>query len=518
MQIGINLSTFLISLAATMALLMSHKRIITSIVSLAIMLTVTSLGRLLMCVGRTMDMVRLGILFIQVGSCFSPLLLIRILAGLCDIKPPKGIMTLLNLLALAVYILSFPIPGMNLFYKSLSMEVTDGCTRLTKVFGPLHFLYPLMLTSYMLVCIGLLISALRHNRKAHIRTVVTTVFFVVIIMLFYLLDRVLDNGVEYSTHGYFLAMVLLMWRMERANMYDLSTNISASIEALDQNAYIEFDKAFRCTAVNKLARKLFPEIDQKWRLNRKIPRYDSYLYNEVILWLYNRKKGDKKTIEIGDRFYELIVRPIPYLNNKCVGYLLALVDRTNEVKYLNAMESYKKDLEEEVEKKTEHIASIRDSMLVGMASMIESRDDSTGDHIKRTYAVMQVFAEHLKEHKKELGVTDEFLDMVTRAAPMHDLGKIAIDDAVLKKQGRFTAEEFELMKVHPEEGARIVRKILTGVEDPEFVRIAENVAHYHHEKWDGTGYPAGLRGEAIPLEARIMALPDVFDALASRRR
>ena len=234
--------------------------------------------------------------------------------------------------------------------------------------------------------------------------------------------------------------------------------------------------------------------------------------------MYTRKENEKKTILVNDRYYELIVRPIPYLHQKCVGYLLALVDRTSEIKYMNAVESYKTDLEREVDRQTEHISTMRDKMVLGMASMVESRDDSTGNHIKRTYAVMQVYAEKLKKHKKELGVTDEFLDMVTRAAPMHDLGKIAIDDDVLKKQSRFTPEDFELMKVHPAEGAKIVRNILTGVEDPEFVRIAENVAHYHHEKWDGTGYPDGLKGEEIPLEARIMALPDVFDALASKRR
>ena len=100
---------------------------------------------------------------------------------------------------------------------------------------------------------------------------------------------------------------------------------------------------------------------------------------------------------------------------------------------------------------------------------------------------------------------------------MHDLGKIAVDDAVLRKPGRFTPEEFEKMKAHAAEGARIVHEVLKDTDDPDFQRIAENVAHYHHERWDGSGYPEGLSGEAIPIEARIMAIADVYDALVSKR-
>jgi putative two-component system response regulator len=100
---------------------------------------------------------------------------------------------------------------------------------------------------------------------------------------------------------------------------------------------------------------------------------------------------------------------------------------------------------------------------------------------------------------------------------MHDLGKIAVDDAILRKPGRFTPEEFEKMKAHAAEGARIVHEILKDTDDDSFHLLAENVARYHHERWDGSGYPEGLIGEEIPLEARIMAIADVYDALVSKR-
>lgn len=179
------------------------------------------------------------------------------------------------------------------------------------------------------------------------------------------------------------------------------------------------------------------------------------------------------------------------------------------------LEALRQDLEGQLEARTIHIKYIQEMMVIGMATMVESRDMSTGGHIKRTSMVVRIFTQRLANEMSEL--SKSYLDMVIRAAPMHDLGKIAVDDRVLRKQGRFTPEEYDEMKKHSAEGTRIVKQILEGVEEAKFVEIAANVAHYHHEKWDGSGYPDMLSGEEIPLEARIMALADVFDALVSKR-
>ena len=167
--------------------------------------------------------------------------------------------------------------------------------------------------------------------------------------------------------------------------------------------------------------------------------------------------------------------------------------------------------------KTRKILSIQNSIVTGMAVMVESRDNSTGGHIMRTSDCVRIFINELKKSPDFSFLTESFCDSVIKAAPMHDLGKIAVDDAILRKPGKFTNEEYEKMKIHSNEGALIVKNVLKEVEDDEFTNIAMNIAHYHHEKYNGQGYPEKLSGNAIPLEARIMALADVFDALVSKR-
>lgn len=149
-------------------------------------------------------------------------------------------------------------------------------------------------------------------------------------------------------------------------------------------------------------------------------------------------------------------------------------------------------------------------MLAGMASVVENRDNNTGGHIKRTSEVVKILTEYLP-------LDESFRDDIIKAAPLHDLGKIAISDNILNKPGRLTDAEYEFIKIHPQKGYEIVRTILSGLDDERLLRVAENIALYHHEKYDGRGYPHGMKGDAIPLEARIMAIADVYDALVSER-
>ncbi len=174
----------------------------------------------------------------------------------------------------------------------------------------------------------------------------------------------------------------------------------------------------------------------------------------------------------------------------------------------------------ETTKKSEEIANLQNALIMILADVVESRDQCTGNHIRNTAAYTRIIMSQMKKeglHKDEL--TDEFMLDVFNSAPLHDIGKIHVPDSILNKPGRLTEEEFEEMKLHTVVGSQIIRNVIETVDakDKSYLQEAERLAHYHHERWDGKGYPSGLKGEEIPLSARIMAVADVFDALVSKR-
>jgi len=187
-------------------------------------------------------------------------------------------------------------------------------------------------------------------------------------------------------------------------------------------------------------------------------------------------------------------------------------------KVLKELEEKNKFFQSKSEANEMRILEIQNKTIMGIADLVESRSGETGQHVKRTsHLVNMILLQAKKKGKWSEILTDEYIDYVTRAAPMHDLGKIVIPDAILNKPGKFTPEEFEIMKTHASAGGKIVYDIIGGVADKAYVDIASDIASYHHEKWNGKGYPNGKMGKEIPLCARIMAVADVFDALIAER-
>lgn len=171
-----------------------------------------------------------------------------------------------------------------------------------------------------------------------------------------------------------------------------------------------------------------------------------------------------------------------------------------------------------VRRLSENTAKMQDGLIITMADLVENRDSDTGAHIQKTAAYVKIIVEGLKKKGYYAEkITDKFMSDVVRSAPLHDVGKISIPDNVLNKPGKLTDEEYEIMKTHTTEGRKIMEKAIDTVEGENYLKEARNMAAYHHERWDGKGYPEGLHGEVIPLSARIMAVADVFDALASPR-
>ena len=176
-------------------------------------------------------------------------------------------------------------------------------------------------------------------------------------------------------------------------------------------------------------------------------------------------------------------------------------------------------LEREVAKRTREIQAIQDVTIMALASLAETRDTDTGNHIRRTQNYVKLLAEHLRTHPRFASyLSDNTITMLFKSAPLHDIGKVGIPDRILLKPGPLTPEEFAIMKEHTTLGRDAIAhaESMLGVA-VDFLRTAKEIALSHQEKWDGSGYPEGLRGEAIPISARLMAVADVYDALISRR-
>ena len=176
-------------------------------------------------------------------------------------------------------------------------------------------------------------------------------------------------------------------------------------------------------------------------------------------------------------------------------------------------------LEAEVERRMEENRVIQNVSIRALAHLAETRDPETGEHILRTQAYVQVLATRLQEHPRfSHTITDRYIQLLAKSAPLHDIGKVGIPDSILLKPGKLAEDEWEIMKTHAELGAQSIENAERDVEQPvEFLILAKEIAHWHHERWDGSGYPDGLVGDAIPISARLMTIADVFDALISVR-
>lgn len=201
------------------------------------------------------------------------------------------------------------------------------------------------------------------------------------------------------------------------------------------------------------------------------------------------------------------------LSTIAMSILLYVFDLIN----IRAVEKDNSELQQKVDKQNRHIIETQDKFILSLAVLVESRDKSTGEHISRTKDLVKFLIEEIEKETGEQLFNAKFKEKVIQAAPLHDIGKISVKDEILCKPGKFTTDEYAEMKTHAQKGADALNNILKDSEEDIFKDVAVNMANYHHERWDGSGYPNGLKGDEIPFEARIMAIADVYDALVSKR-
>ncbi len=182
------------------------------------------------------------------------------------------------------------------------------------------------------------------------------------------------------------------------------------------------------------------------------------------------------------------------------------------------LQEYNRNLERRVDEAVKQITQMQMATIFSLAKLAQSRDDDTGKHLERVQSFCKILSEELSNQEKyKRIITPRFIEDIFQSSPLHDIGKVGISDLILLKLGKLTEEEFEIMKTHTTIGAKTLEEVNKKFGGNSFIEMGTLIAHYHHERWDGRGYPDRLRGEEIPLCARIMAIADVYDALKSKR-
>ena len=488
---------------------------------LAVCILVANAGYLAGAMTENPETEALALKITYAGCCFVPLFALLLTSTICNLRVYKGTKYFLAAFGTAVLVMSFTIGHSDVFYRNLRNETAGDSVYLAYDYGPLHLFFSLYTCILVAFALSFVIYALYHQTQVSYKTVSTMGIMLLGGLLIYLVESFARPEISLVPGFYNLSMTGIIFLTGRMNLYDIRNNVIRSMDRMDEYGYMAWDRKLRFMGANELARRFFPEFNGL-RIDYPVPsEIEAGANRQVYDWLRQMAPDTSllpRKFEVDGNVLRFSVSTLRR-GRFVQGYLVEFKDVTKEDRSAEMLRQFNDDLKNEVREQTEHINYIKDMLVLGMASMVDSRDNSTGGHIRRTSAVVTIFSKKLmqNESEKRLGVTEKILSDVAKAAPMHDLGKIAVDDRVLRKKGKYTPEEYAEMKKHPAEGAKIVRDILTGVEDPEFVKIAENVAHYHHEKWNGEGYPEGLSGTDIPLEARIMALADVFDALVSKR-
>lgn len=489
-----------------------HKHFNTLITLTFILTPIINLAYLFFSTSTVMEEAVVSNKITYLGGCYLLLIMTLTIFNLCKIELKKWIRLSLLLFSTLVFITAMTSPESKIFNTEVTFEIVDGVVMLHKKLSVMHYVFFVMVGGYILLSLGAIIYSYFKRKQASRKIILLLLILEIFSLICFGATRIFSLNFDLTPLSYDAGLLIFIIVIRKMSLYDITDSAIDTIIEKGDTGFISFDNKFNYVGSNETAKTIVPEINDLV-VDKPI---DNEKLNNIKEWLNDFKVNNLNNVhylERNDKTYA-ITTSLLYVGKSKKGYQLTIKDDTQNQEYIKLINTFNDELKNEVEEKTREIVKVSDNFIIGLATMVESRDNSTGGHIKRTSEGVRLLVEEMKKDKI---ISDEFCERIIKAAPMHDIGKIAVDDRILRKPGKFTPEEFEEMKKHSEAGAKILSEIVDDKHDKEFKKITVNVAHFHHERWDGSGYPKGLKGEEIPLEARIMAIADVYDALVSKR-
>ena len=438
---------------------------------MTVAVVIVNLGYLQIAGAKTEEGALLGNQVYCLAYPFLLLFTIQAIADLCKTRVPVAVRVLCICISFIIFLGASSAGYVDWYYRSVEMVIRDGYTFLQREYGPLHLLSPIYI-AITFGC-GLIIVLNAMRRKKHVSHFVSlgSLCFLIICISTFVGERMAGLKIELLPIAYTVCAGGILLLQTKVATYDVKGISREAIEESREYGFVICDGKFRLSGADEQAKQWFPELNEL-KIDYRIQNFSTDFLLQMKKWVLT---GDSRSVVYFEREGRMleVCHSVPEEYHGKL-HCIRIRDDTVQHQYLKLVERYNEELGAQV-------------------------------------------VEHLLATDYSPALTRETAERIIKAAPLHDFGKIAIPDSILNKPDKFVPEEYEVMKLHAQKGAGIVARILQNSDDLQFKNIAVNVAHYHHERWDGTGYPCGLVQEEIPLEARIMALSDVFDALVSER-
>ncbi len=461
-------------------------------------LIILLISTILMFVGYIMEIranslecAELGAAAAYLGKPFIMLYSAMFICAFYGFKVSSFVFHLLNVFCTSFYILVYTNSKHHLYYGTTAYDGSRPFSPLITTQGSLYFTYIVTAVLFFVACLILIIRGyLKNKTKENLKISLLMSLMVVCGILGYAtyLGNVI-KGYDTTILGVFGSVICLSVMFFKYRIFDVLSfaknealmDSSVGLVVLNQSDSVLYSNYVGSLLMKKVGLEILKKIDEK---GENI-FFDGRVYSVKTKLFHMKNQYYGKSIEASD---------------------------------ITISFNYQQQLEHDVEERTQQIENIQREIIGSLASIVEARSFETGEHIVRTREYVELTAKALKKRGLYANIlTDSYITLLSEVAPLHDIGKITTPDSVLNKPGKLTAEEYEIIKNHTKEGAIVIEKTMRGVERHEYVEMAIEIALYHHEWYDGSGYPAGLKGKDIPLAARIMALADSYDALISKR-